>query len=157
MYYEVSRLDNKCRRNCLSIWAACCISNHPLRGRIRHKLPRHAASVKLGAAVQLQPAEWLHMIVTFLMHLVVIAAILKKINRKTKNRCVFFLSSSNNRNEISGLLSYKVGVVHFECDLKDHVSFCSGVPGGGGFKLPLPRNSEGPQKSCQTQPDCEKC
>ena len=25
---------------------------------------------------------------------------------------------------------------------------------GGGFK-PSPRNSEGPPKSCQTQPDCE--
>jgi len=30
--------------------------------------------------------------------------------------------------------------------------------GGGGFKfLPPPRNSEGPPKSCQTQPDCENC
>ena len=29
--------------------------------------------------------------------------------------------------------------------------------GGWGFKYPLPhRNSEGPPKSCQTQPDCEK-
>ena len=31
----------------------------------------------------------------------------------------------------------------------------SGVP-RGGFKPP-PRNSEGPPKSCQTQPDCENC
>ena len=32
----------------------------------------------------------------------------------------------------------------------------SGVPGGGGLlKLPTPGNSEGPPKSCQTQPDCE--
>jgi hypothetical protein len=30
--------------------------------------------------------------------------------------------------------------------------------GGGGFKHPpTPRNSEGPPKSCQTQPDCENC
>ena len=28
--------------------------------------------------------------------------------------------------------------------------------GGWGFKPP-PRNSEGPPKSCQTQPDCENC
>ena len=28
--------------------------------------------------------------------------------------------------------------------------------GVGGFKPP-PRNSEGPPKSCQTQPDCENC
>ena len=27
----------------------------------------------------------------------------------------------------------------------------------GGFKLPQLRNSEGPPKSCQTQPNCEKC
>jgi len=27
----------------------------------------------------------------------------------------------------------------------------------GGFKSPPPRNSEGPPKSCQTQPDCENC
>jgi len=35
----------------------------------------------------------------------------------------------------------------------------SGVPRGefGGSTLPLPRNSEGPSKSCQTQPDCENC
>ena len=26
---------------------------------------------------------------------------------------------------------------------------------GGGFNPPPPRNSEGPPKSCQTQPDCE--
>ena len=26
-----------------------------------------------------------------------------------------------------------------------------------GFKPPPPRNSEGPIKSCQTQPDCENC
>ena len=26
---------------------------------------------------------------------------------------------------------------------------------GGGFNPPTPRNSEGPPKSCQTQPDCE--
>ena len=35
----------------------------------------------------------------------------------------------------------------------------SGVPGGGGLgcsNLPT-RNSEGPPKSCQTQPDCENC
>ena len=35
----------------------------------------------------------------------------------------------------------------------------SGVPRGGGlgvFKPSPPRNSEGPPKSCQTQPDCEK-
>ena len=31
----------------------------------------------------------------------------------------------------------------------------SGVPKGGG-QPPLP-NSEGPPKSCQTQPDCENC
>jgi len=29
--------------------------------------------------------------------------------------------------------------------------------GLGGFKPPPPRNSEGPTKSCQTQPDCENC
>jgi len=32
--------------------------------------------------------------------------------------------------------------------------------GGGrglGFQTPPVRNSEGPPKSCQTQPDCEKC
>jgi len=30
--------------------------------------------------------------------------------------------------------------------------------GLGGIKLPPnPRNSEGPPKSCQTQPDCENC
>jgi len=30
--------------------------------------------------------------------------------------------------------------------------------GGLGVQPPLPpRNSEGPPKSCQTQPDCEKC
>ena len=28
------------------------------------------------------------------------------------------------------------------------------LPGGGG-STPPPRNSEGPPKSCQTQPDCE--
>jgi len=34
----------------------------------------------------------------------------------------------------------------------------SGVPRGvWGFKPPSPRNSEGPPKSCQTQPDCEHC
>ena len=35
----------------------------------------------------------------------------------------------------------------------------SGVPRGGlGVQtLPLPRNSEGPPKSCRTQPDCENC
>jgi len=29
--------------------------------------------------------------------------------------------------------------------------------GGGCSNRPLPRNSEGPPKSCQTQPDCENC
>jgi len=37
----------------------------------------------------------------------------------------------------------------------------SGVPGGGGVwgvqTSPPPGNSEGPPKSCQTQPDCENC
>ena len=35
----------------------------------------------------------------------------------------------------------------------------SGVPREGGFGVfnPLPRNSEGPPKSRQTQPDCENC
>ena len=34
-----------------------------------------------------------------------------------------------------------------------------GGGGGGGFggSNPLPPNSEGPPKSCQTQPDCENC
>jgi len=35
-----------------------------------------------------------------------------------------------------------------------------GTKGEGGWKFqttPPPRNSEGPPKSCQTQPDCEKC
>ena len=31
----------------------------------------------------------------------------------------------------------------------------SGVRGGFGVFKPPPRNSEGPPKSCQTQPDCE--
>ena len=29
--------------------------------------------------------------------------------------------------------------------------------GGLGGSTPPPRNSEGPPKSCQTQPDCENC
>ena len=29
--------------------------------------------------------------------------------------------------------------------------------GGFGVFNPPPRNSEGPPKSCQTQPDCENC
>jgi hypothetical protein len=29
--------------------------------------------------------------------------------------------------------------------------------GGLGCSTPPPRNSEGPPKSCQTQPDCENC
>ena len=29
--------------------------------------------------------------------------------------------------------------------------------GFGRFNPPPPRNSEGPPKSCQTQPDCENC
>jgi len=34
----------------------------------------------------------------------------------------------------------------------------SDVPRGGlGCSTPPPRNSEGPPKSCQTQPDCENC
>ena len=34
----------------------------------------------------------------------------------------------------------------------------SGVPWGGRFGVfKPPRNSEGPPKSCQTQPDCENC
>ena len=34
----------------------------------------------------------------------------------------------------------------------------SGVPRGGGLGCSTPpRNSEGPPKSCQTQPDCENC
>ena len=32
-----------------------------------------------------------------------------------------------------------------------------GGVGVGGFKHPPPRNSEGPPKSCQTEPDCENC
>jgi len=33
-----------------------------------------------------------------------------------------------------------------------------GAMGGVGvFNIPHPRNSEGPPKSCQIQPDCEKC
>ena len=31
----------------------------------------------------------------------------------------------------------------------------SGVPRGGWTPPPIPRNSEDPPKSCQTQPDCE--
>jgi len=30
-------------------------------------------------------------------------------------------------------------------------------PTGDGVQTPLPQNSEGPPKSCQTQPDCENC
>jgi hypothetical protein len=82
-------------------------------------------SVKLGTAVQLQPAKRLHVIVTLLILLVIIAAILKRMKRKTKDRCAFFLSSSSNRSEITGLLSFKVGVVDFQCDLKDHILFCN--------------------------------
>jgi len=44
VYCEASKLDNKCRRNCLSIRPACCISHRPLRGRIKHKFLRHAVS-----------------------------------------------------------------------------------------------------------------
>ena len=33
----------------------------------------------------------------------------------------------------------------------------SGVPRGGGLGGSNPLNSEGPPKSCQTQPDCENC
>jgi len=34
----------------------------------------------------------------------------------------------------------------------------SGVPRGGGFGgVQTPQNSEGPPKSCQTQPNCENC
>ena len=33
----------------------------------------------------------------------------------------------------------------------------SGVPRGGWGVQPPPRNSEGPPKSCHTQPDCENC
>jgi len=33
----------------------------------------------------------------------------------------------------------------------------SGQPRGWGIQTPPPRNSEGPPKSCQTQPDCENC
>ena len=120
---EVSRLDNKSRRKCLSIWPACCFSHRPLRGRIKHKFPRQAVSVKLDNAVQLQPAEWLHAVVTLRIHLVIIAAILKRIKRKTKDRCPFFLSSFSNRTEITGLLSFKVGVVDLQCNLKDHTTF----------------------------------
>jgi hypothetical protein len=71
------------------------------------QVPRHAVSVKLGTAVQLQPADWLHVIVSLFLHLVLTAAILKIIKRKTKDRCVFFLSSSGNRTDIAGLLSLK--------------------------------------------------
>ena len=28
---------------------------------------------------------------------------------------------------------------------------------GGGWGVQPPQNSEGPPKSCQTQPDCENC
>ena len=33
----------------------------------------------------------------------------------------------------------------------------SGVPRGGFGVFKHPQNSEGPPKSCQTQPDCENC
>jgi len=33
----------------------------------------------------------------------------------------------------------------------------SGLPMGGGCGVQTPRHSEGPPKSCQTQPDCENC
>ena len=36
------------------------------------------------------------------------------------------------------------------------VAYREGGLGGGGSNPPSPRNSEGPPKSCQTQPDCEK-
>ena len=40
-----------------------------------------------------------------------------------------------------------------------HSSFPpSGIPTGGGLNAPPPsKNSEGPPKSCRTQPDCENC
>ena len=53
--------------------------------------------------------------------------------------------------------------------IKSHENSCSGAElfhadrqwrtegGGGVFNPPPPRNSEGPPKSYQTQPDCENC
>ena len=39
-----------------------------------------------------------------------------------------------------------------------HIFHSSGVPRGRGLGgSNPPRNSEGPPKSCQTQPDCENC
>ena len=32
-----------------------------------------------------------------------------------------------------------------------------GAGAWGGLKIPPPRNSEGPPKSCHIQPDCENC
>ena len=40
------------------------------------------------------------------------------------------------------------------------IGMSSGVPGrvgGWGSNTPLPRNSGGPPKSCQSRPDCENC
>jgi len=38
-----------------------------------------------------------------------------------------------------------------------NIFLSSGVPWGGGWGFNPPRNSEGPPKSCQTEPDCENC
>ena len=45
-----------------------------------------------------------------------------------------------------------------KCDTFICVKYCESVAYrvGGGFNPP-PRNSEGPPKSCQTQPYCENC
>jgi len=40
---------------------------------------------------------------------------------------------------------------------RQHYSVAYQGEGFGVFKPPLPRNSEGPPKSCQTQPNCENC
>ena len=62
---------------------------------------------------------------------------------KIPERIVLFVMSSNNW-------------THTNLGNSVSVAYRGGV---WGFKStpPLPRNSEGPPKSCQTQPDCENC
>ena len=54
----------------------------------------------------------------------------------------------------------EAGAVYSSCSVVSFVSPNQWRTEGGevsAIQTPHPRNSEGPPKSCQTQPDCENC